>query len=532
MFEQEDGSLDGFCYSCGTFVADPLGKGKTIKDIPEQERTGLTKQEIAERLEFIGGLGCVDLKERRLRKEALEYYGIKVGYSEADGVTPEFVHFPYTEAGEVVRYKTRLLSRKSMWSTGTSNNVDLFGWEQAVESGARRLIITEGEYDAVALRRMLVMYQPEEYKDNIPAVCSLPNGAGNAGRDLARLAVKIRKHFKEVTLCFDDDEAGEKAVEAACKVLPEATTVTLPCKDANDCIKKSKGKAVHKAVMFNTQKPKNTRLVWGYEVHEEARKPAEWGLSTPWKGLTDMTRGFRFGETWYIAAAEKMGKSEVVDSIIAHLIGEHELKVLAAKPEQANNRTYKMVVSKLTGKVFHDPKIEFDNNAYDAGGAMAKNHLCMLNLYQSVEWETLKVDIRAAVAAGVKAVFIDPITNLTNGMSSNEADAHLKLVAQEAAAMALDLDIIIFFFCHLNKPAKGATPWDRGGKITTDYFAGSSAMARSCNYALGLQGNKDPELTKEEQNMRELVMLADREFGESGSVKLYWDDKTHLFNEV
>jgi twinkle protein len=156
----------------------------------------------------------------------------------------------------------------------------------------------------------------------------------------------------------------------------------------------------------------------------------------------------------------------------------------------------------------------------------------MLNLYQSVEWETLKVDIRAAVAAGVKAVFIDPITNLTNGMNSNEVDAHLRMVAQEAAAMALDLDIIIFFFCHLNKPPKGSLPWDRGGKITTDYFAGSSAMARSCNYALGLQGNKDPELTKEEQNMRELVMLADREFGESGSVKLYWDEKTHLFNEV
>ena len=84
----------------------------------------------------------------------------------------------------------------------------------------------------------------------------------------------------------------------------------------------------------------------------------------------------------------------------------------------------------------------------------------------------------------------------------------------------------------LNKPPKGATPWDRGGKITTDYFAGSSAMARSCNYALGLQGNKDPELSLEERNMRQLIMLADREFGESVTVDLYWDCNTGLFNEV
>ena len=98
--------------------------------------------------------------------------------------------------------------------------------------------------------------------------------------------------------------------------------------------------------------------------------------------------------------------------------------------------------------------------------------------------------------------------------------------------MAMDLDIIIFFFCHLNKPTKGSTPWDRGGKITTDYFAGSSAMARSCNYAIGMEGNKDPDLPEEERNVRKLVVLADREFGESGFVNLFWDVKTGLFNEM
>lgn len=225
-------------------------------------------------------------------------------------------------------------------------------------------------------------------------------------------------------------------------------------------------------------------------------------------------------------------KSEVVNALGAHLMAEHNIPCLFAKPEEANKKTYKMLLSKVVGKVFHDPKVAFDNDAYDAAGEAVKDKLYMLNLYQNITWDTLVLDIRHAVSLGVKAVFIDPITNLTNGMSSGDADAHLRKVAQEAATLAMDLGIVIFFFCHLNKPAKGATPWDRGGKITTDYFAGSSAMARSCNYAIGMQGNKDPELTQEERNMRELVVLADREFGESGSVQLYWDRKTHLFNEV
>jgi twinkle protein len=49
---------------------------------------------------------------------------------------------------------------------------------------------------------------------------------------------------------------------------------------------------------------------------------------------------------------------------------------------------------------------------------------------------------------------------------------------------------------------------------------------------LGLEGNRDPNLDAETRNMRDLVLLEDREFGESGRIKLYWDRSTGLFNEV
>lgn len=307
MFEDENGKLNGYCYSCGTYVADPLGEGKTIDDIPREKRTGLTKEEIAERMEFISTLGAQDLKVRRLRKDVLDYYGIKVGVSEEDGVTPNFVHFPYKVDGKLQSYKTRTLQVKAMWSVGNQKDVDLFGWEQAVKSTAKRLIIVEGEFDAPALKAIIDRYQDEKYKDLAPAVVSLPHGAGAAAKDIGRLADKIRKRFKEVVFCFDDDEAGRKATEECCKVMPTAMSVTLPEKDANECILKGCQKAAFREVMFNAQRPKNTSLVFGRDLHEDAKKPAEWGLSTPWDWLTDKTRGFRFGETWYLGAGEKMG---------------------------------------------------------------------------------------------------------------------------------------------------------------------------------------------------------------------------------
>ena len=72
---------------------------------------------------------------------------------------------------------------------------------------------------------------------------------------------------------------------------------------------------------------------------------------------------------------------------------------------------------------------------------------------------------------------------------------------------------------------------DRGGKVYSNQFAGSRAMMRSCNYMIGMEGNKDPELQEAERNCRDLVVLEDREFGSSGIVPLYWDSRTGLFLE-
>jgi twinkle protein len=49
---------------------------------------------------------------------------------------------------------------------------------------------------------------------------------------------------------------------------------------------------------------------------------------------------------------------------------------------------------------------------------------------------------------------------------------------------------------------------------------------------LGLEGNRDPNLTREERNLRTLVLLEDREFGNTGRYGLYWDSQTSLFNEI
>ncbi|UIW11045.1 putative SF4 helicase domain-containing protein [Vibrio virus VPMCC5] len=534
VFEREDGTVDGYCFSCKTYVRHPYGDECNVDSLPKKRITK-SREEIMAEIKEVESYPIVDLADRRLRASDLDAFGIKIGLDETDGVTPRLIYFPYEKDGELSSYKTKLIDPKRFWSLGDQGEVDLFGWSRAISLGSKRLIVVEGEFDAPALTKILEMHVKQEYKDSLPAVCSLPHGAASAGKDLARLAPKIRKHFTDISFCFDKDAAGELATTEACKVFPEATVITLPEKDANDCVIKGKTKAAYNAAIFKADKPKNTRLVSLDDIYEEAKEVPEMGVSMPWSEVTKVMRGARTGETHYVAAGAKMGKSEIVNTLGAHFVCEHGWDALFAKPEEANKKTVKLLAGKVASKRFHDPDVAFDEDAFEEAGKKLKgNKVFMIDLYQHVGWESLKQDITAFAKRNdkKKVVFIDPITNLTNGMATSDANVKLQEISQELAAMAKDLDILIFIFCHLNKPNKGCTPWDRGGRITTDFFAGSSAMERSCNYMWGLEGNKDPDLPEEERNMRDLVLLADREYGETLRCRLFWDKHTTQFNEV
>jgi len=476
VFLQADGSYDGYCYRCGTVVADPY-KDKPAGYAPHAHVK--TVEDIEAELQEIRTLPQIDITNRRLRADVVKYFGVRLGLSEEDGVTIALHHYPYSKKGKLSGYKVRLEANKRLWSVGDLKETDFFGWMQAVRTGSPRLYITEGELDAMSLYQIITdRNKGTAYEGNKPAVISLPHGAGSAARDISRIASDIGRHFKEVVLVFDMDEPGQEAAAAVSRILPDAFVASLPAKDANECLVMGHVKACFNAVQFNSSKPKNTRIIMGSALADAARKKPEWGLSWPWRRMTEATRGIRRGETIYIGAGVKMGKSEIVNAVGAHLITNHNLPVLLVKPEEAMAKTYQMLLGKVAGRIFHDPKIEFDEEAFDRANKLVGDKALILDSYQFVDWDTLKGDIRYAVKGeGVKDIIIDPITCFTNQMGSAEANEFLVGMAAEAASMAKDLDFTGYLFCHLKAPTQGPTH-ERGGHVLSSQFAGSRAMMR------------------------------------------------------
>lgn len=529
IFQKEDGSYDAFDFATSEYISDPYkDKPKGYKPVVFKK----TPEQIAEEIDDISRYQTIGLEDRKLKEQYLRHYDVKIGVSEEDGTSPVLHYYPYTKAGELVGYKVRLVENKRMWSVGDIKSCDLFGWDKAIQTGAKRLYITEGELDCVALFQIFKeQSKGTPYADFSPAVVSLAHGASSAARDIGKFLPAIRERFKEIVLVFDDDEPGRKAAEEVVRICPEALVARLPCKDANECLIQGRSKAAHAAVQFQAAKPKNTRLVQVSDVAEAAKKEPEWGFSYPFKQLTDLTRGMRLGEVTYWGAGVKLGKSELLNALVSHCIVEHGWKCFVAKAEEGNVRTLQGVVGKVVNRIFHDPKIKFDHEAFDKGLEIIGDKLIMLNLYQELSWEHLKTDIRAAAMEGCKFVCIDPITVLINGIDAAAANTLLQKIAQELAAMAMDLQISVAIFCHLKAPTAGE-PHERGGAVQSYQFAGSRAMMRSAHCMVGLEGNKDPDLSPEERNIRTLVLLEDRHTGASGKVKIYWNESNGTFNEI
>lgn len=303
VFLQDGGKIDGYCFSCGEYVRHPYGKDVTVDEVPQKKVK--TKEEIAQEIAEIDGYPTLTVPLRKLREATLNKFGAKVSVSEYDGVTPSAIYWPVTKDCVLVGYHVKVLNKAfPPFNLGDTKDCDLLNWSNAKVSGAYRLIITEGPEDMASVDRIYEMHGDKDYA---PAVVSLPHGSASAKKTLTKHSEEIRKLFKEVVLCFDNDEAGKKAVENAMMVIPHAKAVTLPTKDANEALVTGVSKAAYNSMAFHAEAPKNTSIVFGSDIHSRAREPAKFGqLTWPFPKMNDALRGIRFKESIYLGAGVKV----------------------------------------------------------------------------------------------------------------------------------------------------------------------------------------------------------------------------------
>lgn len=495
-------------------------------DIKPSERHESTDEELKQTLEEFESCDITEYTDRKIKKEAVSRYGCRVGCHPTDPTRIGSYLLPYRDSkGSLVGYKVRLKDEKRFWNVGRPKQAALFGQELLPKGTFNKLYITESAMDTLAVYQVIRDSWKSKGITAQPNVVGLPHGTGCAAAILSDNSDVIDR-AKEVIIIMDNDEAGNKASETIAALYPKVKTVTLEeGMDPNDYILAKRSDELSKLVQFSAVDYKLDGMADISELVDEIAEPPKMGLPYPWKTMTDLTYGMREQQIIGIAAGVGMGKSDVKNELIVHFAkdGHH---TTAFDLEYSYKNTGKLLASKSASKPLHRPDSGATSDEIKTALEPLAGNLSLYKHKGSRDWEEIKSYIRHSVIVNnSRIVMLDPITALVAHLSSSEANDTLNTIFSDLSAMSQELDFTTFYFAHLNPPKTGASH-ERGGKVNESQMTGSRAMMKWSTHIWGLEGSKDPDLPEHERNVRKMVLLKDREYGNVGSFYLYYNPET------
>src|SRR3569623_871856 len=530
LYDKGD-TTEGYCFACSQWVPGEVSTRAREKLGNLVFKAKTPEELIAEVVAVYNTHAVRALTDRDISIDTTAYFDVRVGVSQQDGVSVAEHYYPYYADGVLKAYKKRVVASKMFYWVGDKKGTELFGQYQARATGSKRLIITEGECDAMAAYQMLRdADRGTEWEKYLPAVVSISCGAATAVTELAAQLAFLNQ-FDEIVLCFDGDEPGQLAVKDCAALMPSKIKVaTLSEKDANDMLRKGKHAEFKRAVVFKADVPKPSGVIRIADVFDSARKKAEWVLPWPWPTLTRLTFGRRRGELIGVGAGVGVGKTNFWHQLIEQVACVDQSKIGVFMLEEAPAMTAKMIAGKFAGVQFHDPSATYPQEVLDEALRLIEDKVVLFRHEGAKDWEEIKQAIRFMVLAeGCKDIIIDPLSALTYHVDSSQANDLLNEIMGDLASLVQQLSFTCYYSSHLNPPQTGA-PHEEGGRVKEHQFTGSRAMIKWSNYIIGLERNKqaDDETVRNTTTCR---LLKDREHGNAGTFAIYYDKQTGKYLE-
>ena len=452
---------------------------------------------------LISGGKYTDLSSRGLREETLKKFRYRVG--EYAG-SPCHIAPYFNNDGEVVAQKVRMPGKEFRFLGEPRAVQQLFG-QQVWGAGGRKVVVTEGEIDAMSVAQVQDLKWP---------VVSVAKGAGDA-KGIAK-SLQWLETFDEVIIMFDADEAGRAgAIEAAKQLSPgKAKIASLPeGTDPNQLLVEHKLDVLQRAIWdAKPYRPDGIRSL--SDLVEEAVKPVEFGYSLPYPSLTKLTYGPKPGQLWIGAAGVGIGKTQVSTDMAAHALKEGR-KIALFHLEQSPVETVQRVAAALVGKPFFKPDCEYAADELREAVAPYEEQLFIYDHSGSSDWEVIERTIRFLVQAhAVQEVVVDNLTVLS--AEADDERRFLDKLLKQMKALATGLDIVVHTLSHLSTPEGKAH--EEGGRVVAKQLTGSRAIVRYGDVIWALERDTQAEclITRQTSTFR---VLKDRVTGQATGATFY-----------
>lgn len=452
------------CHKCNHHVFPDGASKETTKPVPK---------------DLIQFLEYLPLSARKISQETCEKYGYGIGVLRDQ----QRQVAAYTDVnGNLVAHKVRHPDKSFEW-LGEPKKAALFGQHLFQPHEKKSVVVTEGEIDCLSF-----------YQVNPGWPCvSIKNGASGAAKQIAE-QLEWLERFQEVIFMFDMDEPGKKAALECVQVLSfgKGKMASLPLKDPNEMLVAGRVKELLNA-RWNAVGWKPKGVYTAEDVAEDAKKPIEWGLSFPWKTLTEGTNGsngtfgMRLGEVYGYAAGTGVGKTTAMWEVAAHLACTHGQKVGLIPFENDPAESLQRIAGTIASKPFHVPNGDWtQEDLTDAVDTIVKSDkFFFAGRFEDASWEEVKLRTRYLVKAhGVQHVFLDNLTAVV-AMEDDEVKAFKKIMKEMAVDLAKDLNITFHYLSHLNTPE--GKSHEEGGRVMLRHLRGSRTITHWSHFVFGME---------------------------------------------
>ena len=454
---------------------------------------------------------------------------------------------PFYKDGKLVGQKIRRRDKSFSWNKPFKGRVkcELFG-QHLCKTGGKRLVITEGEIDAMSCREVLKTW---------PCV-SIIDGAGSAVQSV-KDNLEFVNSYDQVVICFDNDEAGRKAAREVAQILPpgKAYIVSLPYKDANKCLEENDVKALYNALWeAQLYSPDEVLHVKDINTNNNIEEMEVW--ETPFDSLTEALIGQRPGEITLWTSGTGSGKTTILKEFIFHHLSNNRSVgaiMLEESPEETKDDLLSYALNKpiralratkimnqLREKMGKEPiHTDFTDDLSDEEYARACFELdkTKLYIYDHLGNNAIKNLLNRieymATALDVDVIVLDHITAAATGMMAvNQGDDERRVIddmMKELRNIAVRTGVHIDIISQLKKTHKA---YEEGDRITLQDLRGSGSLSSVPNTVLALERNRqhDNELVA---NTTVVRILKNRLTGKAGIAGcLYYNRSTGKLQEV
>ena len=506
----------GYCFVCNHYE----------KEIGKEEEMPLDTNNTSLEL-FESNLGdCRGVEDRRITKTIAEHYGVRVNYDSDRNIIA--YNYPYhADTHHPVAYKVRTLP-KQFKTVGDFKDVWPFG-VHAFHAGGKRLVITEGEFDAMAVAQASLDHYNKVYP--VISVASSSNL-----KSLLHARTWIRS-FEEVVLFFDNDAAGKKGIKEAANIIGidkiKIASLGNVAKDPCELYVAAGKDGVMRAI-WDAQPYSPAGIIVGHDpVWEQylARRDTESVLYPQClNGINEKTNGMRFGEITLFTSGTGSGKSTVIKEIVLDLLDKTSYKVGMISLEESIGDTAEKFIQMKLERNLQEYDVSLEEQEEASRAVFGSENLVLLDHQGSVGDESLIDKIEYMALMGCKYLILDHITIAVSegaeGYTGNEA---IDKVMSDLLKLTKKHNIWLGVISHLRKVQGGGTTFEQGKLPSMDDIKGSGSIKQISFDIIGFArdlANEDDAT----RNTINFVVLKSRFTGKTGPAKQarYSHDTTRL----